>query len=248
MIQRVSLAAALFLSTAAAAQVPHQFEAGTAAKASEVNANFDYLAQAQAASDDQVSALSTEVSDLQSHLGELQERVDQLFPEYDGHLCASIDIGAQDTYAGVRFISSAFTLMDIDGTQNRLQLMVPLAPQPQPEVSQGVISADFAGSSKHLKFCQHTARLDNVFRVAYDLSDAEQVTAHFYTEARLTVTHPEHGNIWFSNEVRFDLGQVSFSRDDSGDYQLQPEQLPSLEAIEAALLGGYQVYFHSSLR
>ncbi|MBY6019446.1 hypothetical protein [Ferrimonas balearica] len=238
----------LLAPAALASPLPYTFEAGQAAKASEVNANFSTLAQAQAGTDDQLSAVSGEMADLQSALAALQEQVEGLLPDYGGGRCTSVDTGSEQEFAGVRYVNSAFSLVDADGTAYRLNLMVPKTPQPLPQYPAKLTSSDLSRYSTDFYFCEHPARLDSAFKVDYDLSDADVVTAHFYTETRLTVLHPQHGGEWFSDTTRLELGQHEMVRDGSADYQLAPQDLPSAEAIEASLLGGYQVYYHSSLR
>ncbi|ADN74418.1 hypothetical protein Fbal_0204 [Ferrimonas balearica DSM 9799] len=238
----------LLAPAAMATPLPYTFEAGQAAKANEVNANFSILAQAQAGTDEQLSMVSAEVSDLQSALATLQEQVDALLPDFESRFCTSVETGSELVFSGVPFVSSAFTLMDADGTTRRLNLMVPKAPMVTPQYQAALTGSDVAGYSKAFYFCDQPARLENVLKVDYDLSDINEVAAYFYTETRLTVRHPAHDSEWFSNATRLELGKVALPRDGSGDYQLAPQDLPSVEAIKASLLGGYQVYFHSSLR
>ncbi|SHI20743.1 hypothetical protein [Ferrimonas marina] len=245
------MTALLALSPLAQADVPHVFEAGQAAKAAEVNTNFSHLASQHGVLSTQVVGVDEQVQSLDAFVAELQQQVtllaDTLFPQGDLLCHPSHEIGNIDAFGGVPFQLSAFTLSGAAGEQATLQLWIPLEPVASRGQRHDLMVSDVAGYSKDIDFCGYPTRLDNTFRIDYDWSDSEQVVATFYTETELTVRRDGDYRPIVSNAVRFELGEVSLPRDGGGDYRLKPSQMPSQDEIEAALLAGYQVYYHSAI-
>lgn len=239
------LTATLMISPLAVAEVPHTFSAGAPAKAAEVNANFQHVSSANAATAEQLGQLEDYVAKMGEAINELN---DHLFPERS-YLChTGLPVGIRDHFGGVPFINTSFTLVDSEGTVLPLYLMVPEQPMAPRGQRADLMVTDFAGYSADLDFCGYPARLDNVFRTDYDLSQPDGVVVTFYTETQLQVNNPDSATPLFTNSVRFELGRAMMPKAGSGRYELTPADLPSVEAVAEALKAGYQVYFHSTLK
>ncbi|MBY6187868.1 hypothetical protein KUV89_14715 [Marinobacter hydrocarbonoclasticus] len=239
------LAAALMISPFAVAEVPHTFNAGTPAKSAEVNANFQHVVDANAATIEQVSELEAYVAQMKEEIGALN---DQVFPDRRRLCHTGLPVGQQNTFGGLPFINASFTLVDSDGEVLPMLLQVPEQPMAARGQQADLMVTDFAGETADLYFCDYPARLDNVFRTDYDLSQPDGVVVTFYTETRLQVRNQDNQTPLFTNSVRFELGRALLPKDGSGHYQLTVADLPSVEQVTEAMQAGYQVYYHSTLK
>ncbi|WP_221800361.1 hypothetical protein [Oceanobacter mangrovi] len=188
------------------------FTAGTAAKASEVNGNFDAVVTAVDANATDISSLQSTITDLQTQLTNLQDQVDGMDEAVTLDDLVGRSYCMVGTYSGVAYQGDNFARVNLGAQEYRVsitsssQVTVTIDSEQEAELGMGLelYSYDDNGTTYETQGLQGT--LDS-----YSNSGTSTLTINSFADGVLSLTDDEGTHSFYVNKMGDTMIASSFT-------------------------------------